>query len=107
MPGYANPIGRRGYGGWGRVAGWDHGGGWGLGHGWRHRHWSLATDPAGWQRETMGRPSFPMPAVSPPVPTRQQQLDALKGQAAYLEDALSDIRQQIQELKSDKTDKNE
>jgi hypothetical protein len=38
-------------------------------------------------------------------PTRQQQLEALKGQAEYFETALNDIRKRLQEMEVVKTDK--
>jgi len=39
------------------------------------------------------------------VPTREQQLDALKGQAEYFEDALNNLRKRMEELESDKAAK--
>lgn len=37
------------------------------------------------------------------VPTRQQEMDALKGQAEYLEDTLEGIKKRIAELEAEKT----
>jgi len=90
-------MGRRGFWGWGR------GGGWGR------RNWFYASGLMGWQRAFRGWPPFPDAAASPPAfgvsplspfANPEQQLDALKGQADYLEDALEGIRRQIEELES-------
>ena len=77
-PGYMNPIPGRGV--WGR----------GGGRGWRNMFY--ATGMTGWQR-----------AVPPysAAPTREQQLDALKGQAEYFEGALGDLRKRIEELEAE------
>lgn len=97
-PGYANPIGGRGYGGGGR------GGGWGR------RNWYYATGLPGWARAGYGMPAYggtvnsyaygaaPIgAAITPP-----QELDSLKSQAQYFEDSLNGIKQRIQELESNK-----
>ena len=103
VPGYMNPI--PGRGGWGRGrGGWGRGGG----RGFRNRFW--ATGMTGPQRAAMGMAPYgagpygmpPYPAFTPP--TRDQQLEALKAQAQYFEDALSDIRKQMDDLKAEKTD---
>jgi len=79
VPGYMNPVGGRGYWGWGR------GGGWGR------RNWYYAT----------GLPGTPFaPGLS-----AQQELDSLKGQAEYLEDSLDGIKKRIEELESQKSAK--
>ena len=96
VPGYMNPVGGRGFWGWGR--------GRGGGRGWRN--WFYATGLTGWQRAAMGNPAFGfVPAATPypaapfaPTMSNEQQLDALKGQAEYLEDALDGIRKRIEEL---------
>jgi hypothetical protein len=93
-----NPIPGRGYWGWGR--------GRGGGRGWRN--WYHATGLTGWQRASMGWPTWgaavPRAAVyPPPAPAAvgpQQELDALKGQAEYLEDALEGVRKRMQEIES-------
>ena len=97
MPGYMNSVGGRGFGAWGR------GGGWGR------RNWFHATGLTGWQRAGMGYPafgglgpSFAPPASYAPAIGTEQQLEALKGQAEYLEDALAGIRKQIAELEAKK-----
>lgn len=90
VPGFVNPIPGRGYGGWGR------GGGWGR------RNRLYATGLTGWQRAGYGYPAFtgmapygyPLSATA----AREQETDALKGQAEYLEGALADIRKRIEEL---------
>jgi len=98
VPGYTNPAGGRGYGGWGR------GGGWGR------RNWYYATGLPGWARAGYGLPAWGgsvnpyayggVPGV--PGVTAQQELDALKGQAEYLEDSLAGIKKRMEELESQK-----
>ena len=93
-PGFVNPIAGRGGGGWG--------GGWGR------RNWFRATGMTGWQRAAMGVPAFGGPAAgyatyAAPFPSampQQQELDLLKGQAEYFEDALDGIRKRIEELEA-------
>jgi len=97
-PGYMNPVGGRGLWGWGR--------GRGGGRGWRNQFY--ATGLTGWQRAAMGWPAFG--GVAPPVASyavpfapamsAEQQIDALKGQAEYFEDALDGIRKRIEELEA-------
>ena len=105
MPGYANPVGGRGLGfgfgyGFGR-------GGWGRGGGRGYRNQFYATGLTGWQRAGLGYPAFgvmapPMAPAAPyaPAMSNNQQLDALKGQAEYLEDALDGIRKRIEQLEA-------
>ena len=98
MPGYMNPVGGRGFWGWGR--------GRGGGRGWRNQFY--ATGLTGWQRAAVGWPGLggvvppAVPYTAPFAPTvnAEQQLDALKGQAEYFEDALEGIRKRIQELET-------
>jgi hypothetical protein len=99
VPGYVNPVGGRGYWGWGR------GGGRGR------RNWYYATGLPGWQRAGYGWPAWGG-AVNPyayggvpvaPTITSQQELDGLKGQAEYLEDALDGIKKRMEELESQKS----
>ena len=88
-----NPIPGRGFWGWGRGGG-----------GWGRRNWFYATGLTGWQRAALGYPAFGVPAVYPPpfapTMTTEQQLDLLKGQAEYFEDALEGIRKRIEELQA-------
>ena len=111
VPGYMNPIPGRGFWGWGR--------GRGGGRGWRH--WFYATGLTGWQRAAMGRPFWGAPGPYPapyaassaapygapygPTATKEQELDALKGQAEYFEDALDGIRKRIEELQAEASEK--
>ena len=89
VPGYANPVGGRGMGmGWGR----GRGGGFGRGRGF------------GWGRAGYGLPAYGRVPFAPTV-TPQQELDSLKGQAEYLENALDGIKERIGELESQKSSK--
>jgi len=97
VPGYMNPVGGRGFGAWGAGRG-----------GWGRRNWFYATGVPGWQRAAVGMPAWGAPpAYAPPAyaaapaMTRQQELDALRGQAEYLEDALDGIRKRMAELEAD------
>jgi len=98
VPGYMNAAGGRGLGGWGR--------GRGGGRGWRNQFY--ATGLTGWQRAGMGWPALGgvIPPVGPygapfvPAASAEQQIDALKGQAEYFEDALDGIRKRIEELEA-------
>ena len=98
VPGYMNPVGGRGYWGWGR------GGGRG------HRNWFYATGIPGWARTGYGLPAWsgaggPLAygvAAFAPGLTTQQELDGLKGQAEYLEDSLDGIKKRIEELEAAK-----
>ena len=98
-PGYMNPVGGRGYGGGGR----------GRGGGWGRRNWFYATGLPGWQRAGMGYPAYgsvapdatPYGVPSAPAMTKEQELDALKGQAEYFEDALEGIKKRVEELQAE------
>ncbi len=108
VPGYMNPIPGQGYGGWGR-------GYWGRGGGRGHRNWYYATGLPGGARAGIGYPAWgtvPAAGYPPPVApygspyapnygtplTGEQEIDALKGQAEYFEDALDGIKKRIEEL---------
>ncbi len=96
MPGYANPVGGRGFFGWGR-GGRGFGAGPGGGRGWRNRF--RATGLTGRQRAGFAPPMAPPVGLEPyAAPTPRQELDALKGQAEYLEQALGSIRARMEEL---------
>ncbi len=84
-PGFANTMPGRGFG---MGAGRGCGGGRGGGRGWRNMF--HATGLTGWQRA---------------APTRDQQLDALKGQAEHSEGTLGELRKRIAELESEKKEK--
>jgi len=106
VPGYMNPIPGRGWG-----IGFSHGRGfWSRGGGRGWRHWFYATGLPGWQRAAMGLPAWGMGGVPPYAPyatppTREQELKALKGQAEYFENALSELRKRIEELEDQKAEK--
>ena len=95
VPGYMNPIPGGGF--WGRGRG---GGGRG------YRNWFYATGLTGWQRAAYGYPFFsgmygaPYAVPYPPVATSEQEVDMLKGQAEYLEDALDGVRKRLDELEA-------
>lgn len=95
-PGYMNPVGGRGYRGWGR------GGGWGRGRALYGAAVPFAPRaPYNWPAP--GAPgTYPAPLAAPfaPTMTRDQELDALKGQAEYCQDALNGIRKRIEELEA-------
>ena len=87
VPGFMNPVpgGGRGRGfGWGRGRGRGRGGFGRLGRGFR------------------GAPFYGVPydVPYPPQPTPQEEADALKGQAEYLEQGLEDIRKRQAELEA-------
>ena len=117
VPGVMSPISGRGFGGWGRG-----GGGGGGGGGWGRRNRFYATGLTGWQRAGYGYPAWggaapsygAAPYAAPfadgavpyaaayGAPTREQELQALQGQAEYLDDALNGIRKRIGELEAEK-----
>lgn len=102
VPGFMNSFFGRGYG-YGRGRG---GGGWGR------RNWYYATGLTGWQRAAYGYPTsgtynagvpnYGVPYGIQAAPTKEQELDMLKGQAEYLEDALEGVNKRIQELGTEK-----
>ena len=115
MPGFTNPFAGRGYGGFGRGRG-----------GWGRRNQFYATGLTGWQRAGYGYPAsgggvpyaapygassapafggavpYAAPYGTPyaPAVTAKQELDGLKGQAEYFEDALDGIKKRIAELET-------
>lgn len=103
VPGSVNFVPGRGYWGRGRSGGRSGGRGW--------RNWYYATGLTGWQRSAACIPfqgyqnaygGFYGPPVAPAM-TREQEMDLLKGQAEYLEDALENIRRQLKELEGKTT----
>jgi len=108
VPGFMNPIPGRGVWGWGR----------GRGGGWGRRNGFYATGLPGWQGAAMGMPAYGAPPVPPaqappyaapfaPTITPEQELDALKGQAEYFEDALEGIKKRIEELQAKTPEKSQ
>jgi hypothetical protein len=83
LPGFANPVAGAGYG--------FRGGRGGRG-GWGGR----------WTAPYAGY-NYAVPPVAPyaSAPTREQEIDALQGQAKYFEDALADIKKRLKDLKSE------
>ena len=90
-PGFANGGGR-GQGFFGRMFG-------GLGFGRGRRNRFYATGLTGWQRAGMAAPAGPA-AWGPyaTTPTKEQELEILKQQAAQMEDSLAEIRRRTEEL---------
>jgi len=96
VPGYANPVGGRGMGmGFGRGRGGGFGRG--RGFGWGRAGYGLSAYGGAVNPYAYGGVPF-APTVAP-----QQELDSLKGQAEYLEDALDGIKKRIEELDSQKS----
>ena len=93
-PGFTNPPRGRGGG-----RGFGRGGG---GGGWRHRHWHHATGLPGWHHGWMAGPPYELPFGAPvaPMMSKEQELQALKNQAKYFEQALEDLRGRIHEIES-------
>jgi len=101
VPGYANSVGGRGMGmGWGRGGGWGRGfrgGGFGRGRGFG---WA----GAGYGMPAWGgvvNPNMPYPEQFAPAPTPEQELDGLKQQAEYFQDALDEIKKRTEQLKAE------
>ena len=100
-PGFANPVSGRGFGrGFGR----------GRGGGWGRRNSFYATGLPGWQRASYGYPAYggDMPYNMPysPAPytarvSKEDELNALKGQAEYFEDSLQGIKKRMAELEKE------
>ena len=103
VAGYMNPVGGRGYGGWGR--GFRGGGfGRGRGFGWGRAGYSLpaygsAVNPYAYGGGAVNPYAYGGAPFAPAI-TPQQELDGLKGQAEYLEDSLDGIQKRIEELES-------
>ena len=95
VPGYANPVGGRGYGGWGRGGGFGRGRGFGRGFGWAR---------AGYGYPAWGgavNPYAPYPAPAAPTVNPEQELAGLKQQADYFEDALGDVKKRMEQLEAE------
>jgi len=111
VAGFTNPSMGMGFGGgfgggFGRGRGY---GGFGGGRGWRNRFY--ATGLTGWQRAAyaypvnMGAANAGIPygnpyqaPYNPPQYTREMEVEGLKSQAEYFEDALMGINKRIEEL---------
>ncbi|HIE11504.1 MAG TPA: hypothetical protein EYP62_07815 [Kiritimatiellae bacterium] len=91
VPGYANPWPGRGVRAWSRGA-W----GWGRGFGRGWRNWYYATGLTGWQRAALVRP----PAWPVPVQGSEQEKEALRQEAGYLERELAEVRRRLEELEA-------
>ena len=95
--GFMNPIAGRGFG-WGRGFGFGRGLGWGFRGG---RGWSGAgSAPYGWPAHSYGTA---VPAQVAPFgagPNPEQEVEILKRQAEYFEDALDGIRKRVAELET-------
>jgi len=89
MPGYANPVGGRGFLGRGRGFG-------GRGGGRGRRNWFYATGLPGWARAGY-------PAGFPAAPTAEQEQQVLKQEAQDLRDSLDAVNKRIEELEKEKT----
>ncbi len=98
IPGYANYARGRGYRTWGAGR---------SGGGRGHRNRFYATGLTGWQRAAGYMPAWGNPfacdgpynvPAATPFAGRQQEIEALKARAEYLEDALEGIRIQLKEL---------
>ncbi len=91
-PGFANPALDRVYGaGFGRGLGWGFRsgrGGWGGRCGMPYAAGYRSVTPQG------------MPYRA--APTREQEIDALQGQAKYFEDALASIKKRMNDLEAEK-----
>ena len=106
VPGYANPVGGRGYFGFGRGRGMGRGFGRGFGGGragYGFPVYGAAMDPYAYGSAV--NPYAYGGAPFTPTVTPQQELDSLKGQAEYLEDSLDGIKKRIEELESQKSSK--
>ena len=95
-PGSMNAAGGRGFGFRGR----------GGGRGRRNQYY--ATGLPGRARAGLGYDAWGSPAApsaGPVTPAPQQELDALKQQAAYFQGALEDLQKRIAELQADAAEK--
>ncbi|MFO7871759.1 MAG: DUF5320 domain-containing protein [Kiritimatiellia bacterium] len=101
MPGYANPVPGRGFG-YGRGRGFGYGRGMGPGFRGGRGRWGAYTGPYGY-----GAPAVPyygggyVPQYGYGAQNPEDELNALKGQSEYLEEALEGVRRRISELESE------
>jgi len=94
VPGFMNPVGGRGYWGWGRGGG--RGRGFGRGFGWARAGFGY---PA-WGSAVAPYPFYPGPVA--PTVAPEQELDSLKQQAQYFQEAFNQINKRIEELEKAK-----
>jgi len=92
VPGYANPVGGRGY--FGRGRGMGRGRGFGRGFGWAGAGygapaWSGAAGP------------YPANASFGPTVTAEQELEGLKQQTEFLQNSLGQVSKRIEQLKKE------
>ena len=103
VPGFMNPVS-----GGGRGMAWGRGGGYGRGLGLGFRGGRGFGRRGGWGAAPYAPAPYayapPAPAYGvpyPPAPAPEQEIEALKGQAQYLEDALEGVRKRISELETE------
>ena len=94
VPGFANPVGFRAFGG-----------GWGRGRGWRRMYY--ATGIPGWARFPGWVPPYPGWAVPYGGQYRTNEADVLKEEAKALEEELRAIKERLKELEGKKDNQNE
>ena len=101
VPGFMNPAGGRGYrgAGRGRGGGWGRGRGFGRGFGWAGAGYGM---PA-W--DGVAEPNVAHAGPFVPTVTAEQELDGLKQQAEYFQNALDGISKRIEELEKAKQEK--
>jgi len=90
VPGFMNPYGGRG----------GFGGGWGRGR----RNWYGATGLPGGYRASVGMPAWGAPGFAPTAgvgPTKEQEVEYLKNQAEFFDNALGEIRKRLEELEKE------
>jgi len=97
MPGFANPIGGRGYG---RGGGFGFGGG--SGRGWRHRFFATGVPGGGMGRGGWFGSNYGYPQGYAPSPYHEDERAALKDEAEYLKSALDDINRRLDEIQASK-----
>ncbi len=95
VPGYMNPTGGRGFWGRGRGGGWGRGRGFGRGFGWARVGYGM---PA-WGGAV--NPYVPYAGPFAPTITTEQELDGLKQQAEYVQNALGEINKRIEQIEAE------
>jgi len=91
VPGFMNPYGGRGGG-----LGWGRGGGFGMGMAWR-RGWG--SWPGGYAPAAYGPTAYGPPAWT--APSREQELEMLRGHADGLKKEMEAVSERIQELEEE------